>query len=186
MNRLILLALLFVLAHGAASAGGTDEGVGTLPAARDSAGTPLTFGHEKKVGKTIKVKPGETKTNEDVTVACHADSDGEARISGADPSSVRLKKDFMGTVEGLESDDSVLVGNDCSQPGGQDNSAEPFLSGTGGTITWGSGAEGWVSNTAPSSASYFVLKMPDGSTHHVHGGTTVWVTDEGPQPSPES
>lgn len=158
-----VLALFFVAP--AASAGGDsigslsaafsadNEAIGTLPS---TAGKGNTGGHVAANGEVKPVEPpppyekvqdGECHTNGDDVKVCNTGDQGDDfRVdpksgSGSSATTVDMDNNAQGTIDGLDSNDTVNVAN----------GANVAVSGTGGTVNVpsGSSATGSVTNTNP-------------------------------------
>ncbi len=130
-----------------ASFGGDD--IGSLPASASNstatAGTPEINEIEPGLPGHEKVEPGECHTNGDGVQVCNdADSDGDFTVdpkngSGSSETTVEAKNDAEGTVEGIDSNDTV----NCA------HGSNVTISGTGGTVNANAGSTGSVTNTNP-------------------------------------
>lgn len=113
----------------------------------------------------IKVRPGETKTNGDVTVTNNSDSDGKAVIRPEEPtddeSDVGLGNGFKGKVSGVDVDDVIRLG--------PNNETEISCNG-GGEIILGGDSNVTVSND--DSGGHVVVIQPDGTPYNVNPGET--------------
>jgi len=131
---LLLACSSFALAQQSTASAGTVPQKGEV---RDAEGM---FAHEK-------VEDGECHTNGDGVKVCNTGTDGDdfkvdpKSGSGSSATTVDMDNNAEGTIEGLDSNDTVNTtnGSNCT------------ISGTGGTvvITGGSSATGSVTNTNP-------------------------------------
>tara|TARA_R110000851_G_scaffold268071_2_gene420668 strand:+ start:2793 stop:3296 length:504 start_codon:yes stop_codon:yes gene_type:complete len=128
---------------------------------RDAKGVPA---HEK-------VEPGECHTNGDGVQVCNTGdpTDGDFTVdpksgNGNSATTVEAKNDAEGTVEGLDSNDTV----NCA------NGSNTTISGTGGTVNANSGSTGSVSNTAAAGGASITVNVGGGSVTVPPGGTVTF------------
>ncbi len=172
---LSLLALVAVcLAAPTSATGSTSGGGGTTTTTVAAKGSVVT---EKKkdvadpVPARKTVKPGKCHKNNDGVEVCNTGEKGNFVVdpkSGNENSAttVEAKNDAEGTVEGIDSNDTVNLAS----------GSNVTISGTGGTVNAGSGSTGTVQNTnAPGGASITVnigggnFSVPPGVTIPFNG-----------------
>jgi len=132
--------------------------------------TQIESANSEQVEPTVsrhKIKSGDCHTNKDGVKVCNdKDSNGDFTIdpktgSKNSETTVEAKNDAEGTVEGIDSNDTV----NCA------NGSNVTISGTGGTVNANSGSSGTVQNTnAPGGADITInigggsIQVPPGST----------------------
>jgi len=114
----------------------------------------------------IKVNPGDTNGNGDVTVTNNDDSNGKAVIRPEEPtddeSDVGLGNGFKGTVDGVDDGDEVRLG--------PNNDTDINCNG-GGEITLGGNSTVTVTND--NSGGHVTVFKPDGTTQNVNPGDSI-------------
>jgi len=118
-------------------------------------------GHEK-------VEPGECHTNGDGVKVCNTGSSGDGDFtvdpkngSSSSATTVEAKNDAEGTVENIDSNDTV----NCA------NGSNVTISGTGGTVNANSGSSGSVENTNPAGGANITINIGGGSVQVPPGST---------------
>lgn len=164
MRMMNFLTSMLVVSALLPLAAGQGQGGGSVPT------TPV-FNEEG--GSKQVVNPGNCHDNGDVKVCNNADSGGKATIdpktaNGGDAESTEVvtKTNFKGSVEGIETGDTVDVGSS--------NTAS--ISGTGGNVHAQGGSTIAVTNTSAPGGSSINCTLPGGSTVVVGPGSNVTIT----------
>ena len=162
MKNLLIPALILLASSFAFPQAATTKGPSSQVSDRE-AETVKPVGYEK-------VEDGECHTNGDGVKVCNTGTDGDdfkvdpKSGSGTSATTVDMDNNAEGTIEGLDSNDTVNVAN----------GADVAVSGTGGTVNVpaGSSATGSVTNTNPAGGG-------GGNVTLVAGGVTVQIPPGG-------
>lgn len=170
-----LLLCAFLLPSFAQSASSSPQGTPKAPAS----GT-ATAGTSTTKTPPVTVAPGERKSQNGITVTngnyneqfpLYDGSTGKARLKQGNPddtkSEVKTDNGFKGKIEGIETGDTVITGP----------SSNPIdISGTGGSVSVGSGTTCRVTNTAAAGGASITCTTPGGSTVSIPPGSTATIT----------